>query len=743
MKKKILITLGIYSLAFILGGIYIISTIEKSTSKLENLISLYKIEAKRKSLLVSVKNVQIDLNLRRTPHSKGIETIINNVKTMEDIAKTCFTCHHSENVVKRLYNLSNEIDNYKNLISRVLTFRANRERLLAEDEKAFHTAERLLAEINKMIHSATTKLSETTKSSLSDIFRSNLILFVLVGITPIFAAGIGFIFIRGITGPVKKLLIATRKIEGGDLDYRLEGLEDEFGELAGSFNEMASRVEEYTNRLKGQTKELEHAHNEMSTFCHILKQIGVQQTLDGVGTFLINELKNILNVQYMQLFVFSNDQTSIFVLTDSGTKNITEQELLQTFATVIEDLEDINTEPEVPLKPPLLPDYFPENGQQTIIPFQIKNYTYGAFVVVCTEDCLCDRKKLALVSLILEHVSGTIKRAILHQEEIRSLEDRITSMSEYSGIIGKDPQMQVIYKLIEDIAHTDATILIQGETGTGKELVAHAIHQKSLRIDKPFIVVNCAAYPATLLESELFGHEKGAFTGAIRQKIGRFEQAHGGTVFLDEIGEIPLSAQIRLLRVLQTQKFERLGGERTVDVNVRIVTATNKDLLQEVKNGNFREDLYYRINVILINLPLLRSRRNDIPLLSRHFQRKFASENGEAVRDFSSEVMRILLDYPWPGNVRELENAIEHAVVLSKGKQIEVSHLPSILLRKDVSISRDSAGAQSTIMEHEKKLLIDVLKECNWNKSQAALHLGISRSTLYGKIKKYQVSKPI
>ena len=209
---------------------------------------------------------------------------------------------------------------------------------------------------------------------------------------------------------------------------------------------------------------------------------------------------------------------------------------------------------------------------------------------------------------VLEYASETIKKAVAYEEEIRDLEKRVETTAEFSGLIGKDPKMQVIYKLIEDIAPTDATVLIEGESGTGKELVARAIHRRSPRHNKPFVVINCSAYPATLLESELFGHERGAFTGAIRQKIGRFEQAHGGTVFLDEIGEIAPSAQIKLLRVIQSQRFERLGGEKTLSVDVHILAATNRDLLQEVKNGNFREDLYYRLNVIPIHLPALKER---------------------------------------------------------------------------------------------------------------------------------------
>jgi two-component system response regulator HydG len=364
----------------------------------------------------------------------------------------------------------------------------------------------------------------------------------------------------------------------------------------------------------------------------------------------------------------------------------------------------------------------------------------GALIIACGPKCRCEEKELNLVSLILTQCAGTIKRAIIHGEEIHNLQRRIEQTSEYGGIMGKDPKMQVVYKLIEDIAPSDASVLIQGESGTGKELVANAIHRKSLRKSKPFVVINCAAYPSTLFESEIFGHEKGAFTGAIRQKIGRFEQADGGTIFLDEIGEIPPSAQIKLLRVLQSQKFERIGGNQTISIDVRILAATNKDLLKEVKNDRFREDLFYRLNVIPIKLPPLRIRRNDIPLLARYFQKRFTAEMGEDAKDFSSEVMRRLLDYDWPGNVRELENSIEHAVVLSKGSRIELTHLPAVLGRSRQDLN--SASSSRSLFDNEKRHLLEVMEECDWNKSQAARRLGISRSTLYDKLKKYQVLRP-
>ena len=299
--------------------------------------------------------------------------------------------------------------------------------------------------------------------------------------------------------------------------------------------------------------------------------------------------------------------------------------------------------------------------------------------------------------------------------------------------------MHVIYKLIEDVAPTDATVLIQGESGTGKELVARAIHRNSIRTDKPFVVINCSAYPSTLLESELFGHEKGAFTGAVRQRPGRFEQADGGTVFLDEIGEINASAQIKLLRVLQSQQFERLGGEQKLTVDIRILAATNKNLLDEVKNSSFREDLFYRLNVIPINLPPLRERRNDIPLLSKYFLDRFCEEQNKKIKAFSSEAMRMLLDYSWPGNVRELENTIEHAVVLVKEDMIQVSDIPKGLRDECLSAPAES---NKTILENEKKLLQDVLEECGWNKKEAARRLGISRSALYGKLRRYKIVNP-
>ena len=302
----------------------------------------------------------------------------------------------------------------------------------------------------------------------------------------------------------------------------------------------------------------------------------------------------------------------------------------------------------------------------------------------------------------------------------------------FGEILGKNARMQEIYQLISDISDTDSTVLIQGESGTGKELIARAIHFNSYRKNKPFVVANCSAYSQNLLESELFGHEKGAFTGAIRRKIGRFELAHGGTIFLDEIGEISSATQILLLRVLQDHRFERVGGEETVEVDVRVIAATNKNLMEEMKKGAFREDLFYRLNVIPILLPPLRERKDDIPFLAGHFLEKFSHERGKETTSFSPEVMEIFVSRAWPGNVRELENVVEHAVIVAKQDKILPRDLPQYLLHV-IPEKEELASLQ----DYEKVLIMKILEETNWNKHQTAVRLRISRSTLYGKMKRY------
>ena len=553
------------------------------------------------------------------------------------------------------------------------------------------------------------------------------------------AIGGSLLFIKRITGPLAVLASAAEKIDEGNLEVTVVSRShDEVGKLTSAFNHMITRVKDYTQRLEEKTSELDRAHRQTRTSFTIAQEIGALTNLRDVCRYLIIQLQEIVTCKDMCMLVFSSNRENIFLQAENASLTLdkaTSQKAAKLFSRV-KKMEFIEAEPS---RTSFLPDVFLAAEKLVTFPLHHENQLQGVMLIACPGNCACVTKELDIIDLILNQTAGAIRRSVIHEEEIRELRTRIEHTAEYSGIIGKDPQMQNIYRLIEDIAPTDATVLIQGESGTGKELVARAIHRQSLRKDQPFIVINCSAYPATLLESELFGHEKGAFTGAIRQKTGRFEQADGGTVFLDEIGEIAPSAQIKLLRILQSQKFERVGGEETLSVNVRILAATNKDLLREVTNGNFREDLFYRLNVIPIHLPPLKKRRNDIPLLARYFLRRFAAEQNKEIQDFSSEAMRLLLDYAWPGNVRELENSIEHTAVLAKRSNVEISDLPSAIRDAAVPISSESAG---TIIENEKKLLQEVLEECDWNKKKAASQLGISRSTLYEKLKKYQIMKP-
>lgn len=556
----------------------------------------------------------------------------------------------------------------------------------------------------------------------------------------LFALTVTLVLVRRVTRPLGALAEATRKIDKGELDVRVQVQgEDEVATLADSFNHMIERIEDYTQRLEEQTLDLERAHHQTRTVCGIVQEIGALRSLHEIGSTLIQKFHNILKCDHMVLLILNGNRELLFALSAREFKTLRESQHITTATAVLEGLTNITFTKKRGLSPPLVPDDFQKAVRQAIIPLHHEKQLLGALVIGCPGGCSCSVEEIDVVGLMLGQTAGVIKRAVLQEEEINDLQRRLESSAEFSGIIGKDPKMQLIYKLIEDIAPTDATGLIQGASGTGKELVARAIHRQSTRTNKPFVVINCSAYPATLLESELFGHEKGAFTGAIRQKAGRFEQAHSGTVFLDEIGEIAPSAQIKLLRVLQTQKFERLGGEKTLTVDVRIIAATNKDLLQEVKDGLFREDLYYRLNVIPIQLPPLLERRNDIPLLARHFLHRFAAEQGKKIEQFSPEAMRLLLDYSWPGNVRELENTVEHATVLTKGSRVEASDLPAALH----TAAKTAQGSKPpTLVEHESKLLLEVLEDCGWNKKQAAKRLGISRSTLYEKLKKYQITQP-
>jgi DNA-binding NtrC family response regulator len=314
-----------------------------------------------------------------------------------------------------------------------------------------------------------------------------------------------------------------------------------------------------------------------------------------------------------------------------------------------------------------------------------------------------------------------------------SLKSQLKDRYNFKTIIGKSDVMQEVFNLIETVARSNSSVLITGESGTGKELVARAVHYESPRSDKPFIPIDCTAISEQLLESELFGHEKGAFTGAYERKSGQIEYANGGTIFLDEVGELPLSVQKKFLRFLQEREFLRVGGSSRVKVDVRIIAATNLDLDAEIQRGNFREDLFFRLNVVRISVPPLRGRKDDIPILAAHFLAKYAAANTKVITSIDSDVIEALLRYDWPGNVRELENAIERAVVLCPSGTITMPFLPRAI--RELRVTRTDSGEELNLVETEKRLLLRALEKTAWNQTRAADVLGISRKQLRTKMK--------
>jgi two-component system response regulator AtoC len=341
------------------------------------------------------------------------------------------------------------------------------------------------------------------------------------------------------------------------------------------------------------------------------------------------------------------------------------------------------------------------------------------------------------IKILIQNALGTSPLT----EKVDHLHSQVGEKYKFKNIVGTSKKMQQIYDLIEKVAPTDITVLLRGESGTGKELLAQAIHLHSFRKANPFVAIDVASLPGTLVESELFGYEKGAFTGAEARKLGKFELAQGGTIFLDEVGNLTSDLQVKLLRVLEQREIERVGGKTKIKLDIRLITATNTDLGKAVKKGTFREDLYYRINVFPIDLPLLRERREDIPLLIEYFLKEFRKRYNKRVKSVSSKVMKIFLNYDWPGNVRELKNAIESASLLADGI-IQVNDLPLHFQKTMMKEEENGGSLKKTAQQVEKEIIIRALEKNNWNKSKTAKVLKIDYKTLYNKMKRYQINPP-
>jgi len=347
--------------------------------------------------------------------------------------------------------------------------------------------------------------------------------------------------------------------------------------------------------------------------------------------------------------------------------------------------------------------------------------------------------------LDIEELKLLVEKA-LHQRKLEQenlyLKERLGDRFDFSSIIGRSPKMQDLFETIALVAPSEATVLIVGESGTGKELIANAIHQNSPRTARPFIKVNCAALPETLLESELFGHEKGAYTGALARKQGRFQLAHTGSIFLDEVGEMTPTTQTKILRVLQEREFEPLGGTQTMKVDTRVIAASNKNLEEEIQQGNFREDLYYRLNVVTLEVPTLRERREDISLLADFFLKQYAEKNQRLIKGFTPRAMDLLIRHTWPGNVRELENVVERAVIMTRNDMISEAELPDGIKGPDDKEERGGFDVRPgrSLKEMEREMIIRTLDGTDGNRTRAAEILGISRRTLQLKLKDYGIN---
>lgn len=340
-----------------------------------------------------------------------------------------------------------------------------------------------------------------------------------------------------------------------------------------------------------------------------------------------------------------------------------------------------------------------------------------------------------------ERLRSIIPKALEHYRLVvsyRKLENQIRHLTRYESLIGQSPQMKEVYKLIDAVADTTANVIIIGESGTGKELIARAVHNKSSRANKPFIAVNCAAFPREILENELFGHESGAFTGALKEKHGYFEMAHQGTLFLDEIGEMPVEIQAKLLRVLEERSFRRLGGKKEISVDVRILAASNRDLEQALEDKSIREDLYYRLCVVEIEPPPLRDRLGDIEILAMEFMKTFSEKNKKPITSISPKCLSTLTRYSWPGNVRELRNVIERAVILCRTDSLELKDLPRRITSSRTSTQSISLQLGTPLAELEKDIILRTLDQMNNNKTHAAKVLGVSLKTLHNKLNQYK-----
>ena len=495
------------------------------------------------------------------------------------------------------------------------------------------------------------------------------------------------------------------------------------------------QLDQYTHHLEDKVKEataeLAQSYRQLETLWEMCHALGEQASLVDILALLKDRIESTTTFRSIDSLVFESQRRTVLTGPRAEKRVNVSEDFMARFGEL--DQPRLLSPSDKALLPFLALD--PEGDEMAIVPIA-RSGEVPAGIALFRHAPEIRTEELHLASLLAAQAAGAIRRAVAHQEELQALHQLVGGREQFGDLVGRHEKMNQIYKLVVNIADSDAAVLIQGESGTGKELIARRIHQLSSRREKAFVAINCAAYPQTLLESELFGHEKGAFTGATHARKGCFETAHEGTIFLDEIGEVPVAAQVKLLRVLQFKEFQRLGSESSIKVDLRVLAATSKNLRREMELGNFREDLYYRLHVIPIMIPPLRERMSDLLLLANHFLKKFNERSGKKVLSIKPGAMAALMNYHWPGNIRELENVMEHAAILTRGESIDARDLPAYL-QKPSKLSPPSADA---LEEHEKEHLIRVLQRCQGNKNEAARRLKISRSTLYRKLDYYKLN---
>lgn len=494
--------------------------------------------------------------------------------------------------------------------------------------------------------------------------------------------------------------------------------------------------------LKGYANLLKRRTIEMTTLYEISKVLGSSINSRININSALRVLVNFLGLKKASIMEYDQDSKVLKIMYAYGYTRDEVKNFLQRTDDAVIDRSIKTGVPEVVL----------ENPTKIAILLKIQNKTYGVFYIERQfTDEITINEELKFFNVVSSMLSQSIHlskeaektKSKLMQENV-VLKEQLEKRAGLHGIIGISNQMEEVFRLVTRVAPTDTTVLLRGESGTGKELIANAIHSLSNRSGQSFVKVNCPAIPETLIESELFGHEKGAFTGATENRKGRFELANGGTIFLDEIGELSLHIQSKLLRFLQENSFERVGSSKNIKVNVRVIAATNRNLEKMIEDGLFRSDLYYRLNIVPIILPPLRERKEDIPLLVENFLETFNKINNKMVK-LTERALRVLIGYPWPGNVRELENCIQRVVVLSNTSIVDQEDLPLPVVYPEINVSpreNDTGTVKSYALDEvERNIIIKALKESNWKQKDAALKLGITQRQLNYKLKKYKIVK--